>query len=202
MYRAENFRQTTLPDDFFWFHAPQTYHIGAGLEMLTDAHTDFWQKTHYGFQRDDGHALLTHVADDFCLKTHVEFQPQHQYDQCGLLVRIDEHNWIKVATEFEDAQHSRLGSVVTNLGYSDWATQDIPSIHRALWYRISRNGADFLLESSYDGQQWSQLRIAHLHQPAAQLHVGVYACSPLGKDFWCKFNLLEISENRWSYSGA
>ncbi len=202
MYRIENFQQPTLPAGFFWFHEPSTYHLGAGLKIVTDANTDFWQKTHYGFQHDDGHALLTNVTGDFCLKTHVEFQPQQQYDQCGLLVRMDEHNWIKVSTEFEDAQHSRLGSVVTNLGYSDWATQDISSTHRALWYRISRNGADFLLESSFDGQQWSQLRITHLHQPLAQLQIGVYACSPLGKEFWCKFNLLEIAENRWSDGSA
>lgn len=193
MHRTENFQQLTLPEGFFWFHAPQTYRLGTGLEIVTDANTDFWQKTHYGFERDDGHALLTQVTGDFCLKTQVEFQPQQQYDQCGLLVRLDEHNWIKVSTEFEDAQHSRLGSVVTNLGYSDWATQDISSAHRALWYRITRHGADFLLESSFDGQQWSQLRITHLHQPMAQLHIGVYACSPVGKAFWCKFNLLEIS---------
>jgi hypothetical protein len=45
-----------------------------------------------------------------------------------------------------------LGSVVTNLGFSDWATQDIPSSHREMWYRIGKNGSDFLLESSYDGQ--------------------------------------------------
>ncbi len=42
MYRTENFQQPTLPAGFFWFHAPQTYHLGAGLEIVTDANTDFW----------------------------------------------------------------------------------------------------------------------------------------------------------------
>ncbi|MCW5966425.1 MAG: DUF1349 domain-containing protein [Bryobacterales bacterium] len=29
----------------------------AALEISTTAHTDFWQRTHYGFQADNGHFL-------------------------------------------------------------------------------------------------------------------------------------------------
>ena len=194
---VEKFQQPTLPPAFHWFNQPDRYQLGAGLEVFTDEKTDFWQKTHYGFQRDDGHCLFTTQAGDFCLQTHVEFRPQTQYDQCGLMVRLDRDNWIKVSTEYESEACSRLGSVVTNLGYSDWATQDIASSHHEMWYRISKNGQDFLLEHSYDGQTWAQLRITHLHQVAEQYEIGVYACSPIGKDFWCKFTSLEISDNQW-----
>ncbi len=134
--------------------------------------------------------------------TQVEFRPQEKYDQCGLMVRVDRENWIKVSTEYESEQWSRLGSVVTNLGYSDWATQDIESSYRQMWYRISKNGGDFLLENSYDGQAWHQLRITHLHQVSERLEVGVYACSPIGQDFWCRFKVLEILENDWFYRDA
>jgi len=128
----------------------------------------------------------------------VEFKPHTQYDQCGLIVRADSENWIKTSTEFEDNHHSRLGSVVTNLGYSDWATQDISSTHTTMHYRISKNGADFLIEHSFDGITWRQLRIAHLHTLPETLAIGVYACSPIGKDFWCRFKFIEIGENTWS----
>jgi regulation of enolase protein 1 (concanavalin A-like superfamily) len=116
------------------------------------------------------------------------------------MVRVDGDNWIKVSTEYESETWSRLGSVVTNLGFSDWATQDIPSSRRAMWYRISRNGPDFLLEHSYEGQEWLQLRVTHLHEAPGQLEAGVYACSPVGKDFWCRFGLVGISENEWGQS--
>ena len=199
MHLVEKFQQPSLPKSFYWFNEPARYQLGAGLEIYTDEETDFWQNTHYGFQRDDGHCLLTQLTGDFSLVTHVEFRPQEKYDQCGLMVRVDRENWIKVSTEYESKKHSRLGSVVTNLGFSDWATQDIASSHPEMWYRISKNGADFLLENSYDGQNWLQLRITHLHKVPEQLAVGVYACSPIGKDFWCRFNLLEISKNEWFY---
>jgi regulation of enolase protein 1 (concanavalin A-like superfamily) len=83
------------------------------------------------------------------------------------------------------------------LGYSDWATQDVLSNHPALWYRISKRGSDFLLENSYDGQAWLQMRITHLHKEVKYYEIGVYACSPIGKDFQCCFKTLEISDNRW-----
>ncbi len=202
MLLHETFLTPTLPASFYWFNEPSRFQIGNGLEIFTDEKTDFWQRTHYGFRRDDGHCLFTRQTGDFTLTTHVEFRPQTQYDQCGLMVRVDAENWIKVSTEYEDEHHSRRGSVVTNLGYSDWATQDIPSTHREMGYRISRNGNDFLLESSYDGQTWQQLRITHLHNAGETLEIGVYACSPIGKDFWCRFKFVEINENSWGTKPA
>jgi len=197
MHFKEEFLHTVLPADFYWLNEPGRYSLGTGLEIYTDPKTDFWQTAHYGFQRDDGHCLLTRRSGDFSLATRVEFQPRQQYDQCGLMVRIDDQNWIKVSTEYENQHTSRLGSVVTNLGYSDWATQDIPSTYREMWYRISKRGCDFLLEHSYDGLIWRQLRITHLHKLAEEYEIGVYACSPIGRDFWCRFKFLEISENMW-----
>ena len=118
MQRSEHFLQPSLPQDFYWFHEPRHYRLGNGLEIFTEEKTDFWQSTHYGFQRDDGHCLLRQQTGDFSLMTSVEFQPRETYDQCGLIVRIDSQNWIKVSTEYESEHVSRLGSVVTNLGYS------------------------------------------------------------------------------------
>ena len=107
---------SSLPDDFHWFNEPQSFTLSEhGLALRTKAETDFWQGTHYGFRRDDGHCLLTSVSGDFALTTQVSFVPEAQYDQCGLFVRMDTENWIKASTEYESPELSRLGSVVTNL---------------------------------------------------------------------------------------
>lgn len=198
MYRVEEFKQGVMPEGFHWFNEPASFAIGNGLEIVTKAETDFWQSTHYGFRRDDGHCLLTTLEGDFSLATHAEFEPRSRYDQCGLMIRIDAENWIKASTEYESEDCSRLGSVVTNLGYSDWATQDIPSSRREMWYRISKNGQDFLIENSHDGEVWVQQRIAHLHRPALRVQAGVYACSPIGRNFHCRFSLLTVAQNTWA----
>ena len=197
MQLCEQFLKPTLPRGFTWLNEPRRYNLGNGLEIFTDEKTDLWQNTHYGFRRDNGHCLLIRQAGDFSMMTQVEFNPREKYDQCGLMVRIDSLNWIKVSTEYESEQVSRLGSVVTNLGYSDWATQDIASNRRAMWYRIRKRGSDFLLEYAYEGRVWNQMRIAHLHKTAEEYEIGVYACSPIGKDFRCCFKTLEISDNTW-----
>jgi regulation of enolase protein 1 (concanavalin A-like superfamily) len=149
----ESFLQPSLPQDFYWFNEPRRYQLGNGLEIFTDEKTDFWQRTHYGFQRDDGHCLFVQQTGDFSLMTQVEFHPREKYDQCGLMVRIDSQNWIKVSTEYESETISRLGSVVTNLGYSDWATQDVLSNQHAISYRIHKRGNDFLLAACRRGRQ-------------------------------------------------
>ena len=92
--------------------------------------------------------------------------------------------------------------MVTNGGYSDWATQDIGSDHKEMWYRMHKRGQDFLIESSFEGQMWRQMRIAHLGAVGKETAVGVYACSPIGQAFRCRFAWLEISENDWFYEGT
>lgn len=204
----DDFSAQRIPDGFSWFNEPEAVAFERGLVMTTRAKTDFWQRTHYGFRRDDGHCLLAARAGDFSLETRVEFSPRTRYDQCGLMVRIDAENWIKASVEYEDGEISRLGSVVTNLGYSDWATQDISSTVTSLCHRIGRTGGDFLIEWSSDGAHWHQARIAHLHalgagsEPpqgaaTADLHIGIYACSPIGERFQCRFAYVEIADARW-----
>ena len=187
----------SLPDKLYWFNEPGKFQIHEGLEIWTEPRTDFWQRTHYGFRNDNGHCLLQDVTGDFSLTTQVAFKPQGKYDQCGLILRLDEDNWIKASAEYISPENSKLGSVVTNLGYSDWATQDISPEVRQLWYRASKRGADVKLDFSLDGESWQQMRICHLHQPSEKIAVGVYACSPLENSFWCQFSWLTIEPNKW-----
>lgn len=196
--RHIDFLGTALPEGFHWFNEPAEVSLGNGLSLRTRPRTDFWQRTHYGFQRDDGHCLLSELEGDFSMETRCRFAPLAQYDQCGLMVRADAMSWIKCSVEYEDAQLSRLGSVVTQHGYSDWATQDIDSAVQAMSWRISRRGDDFLLEVSADALHWRQLRITHWHDCPARLAVGVYACSPVGEGFECGFEFLSLGPNRWT----
>ena len=191
----------TLPDGFFWLKPPSSFSFDGGLHLTTDPNTDFWQRTHYGFRNDNGHALLTQLEGDFALQTHVRFQYENRFDQCGLLLRLDAKNWIKLSTELETPDLSMLGSVVTNLGYSDWATTELDYIPREMWYHISKQGADVLLQASPDGRSWRQLRIAHIHPTSTVIQAGIYACTPTDGRFTCTFTGLEISENLW-FPGA
>ncbi|MBF4275518.1 DUF1349 domain-containing protein, partial [Vibrio anguillarum] len=130
----------------------------------------------YGFRNENAPALLIDSKDNFTFTAKVSFTYQELFDQCGLIIYLDNENWFKASIEYENQSFSRLGSVVTNLGYSDWATTDIP-LPKEIWYRLSRRGPDFLIESSFDGLVFNQMRIFHLHQ-LGETTIEMAKCNP------------------------
>ncbi len=161
------------------------------VSITTDPHTDFWQRSYYGFQNDNAPAVLLESFDNFTFTFKVTFAYKSLFDQCGPVIYLDSDNWFKASIEYESKLNSPLGSVVTNNGYSDWATQIIKT-PKHIWYRLSRRGPDFLLEHSMDGDAFHQMRVFHLHtlgettpemggmdppSPAEKpIRFGVYAC--------------------------
>jgi regulation of enolase protein 1 (concanavalin A-like superfamily) len=191
-----------------WFCEPPRWSVQAAercLRIEPAAHTDFWQKTHYGFEADNGHVLSLPIAGDFVLTTHVRFLPAHQYDQAGLMIRLSPDCWLKTSVEYEPDGPNRLGVVVTNGGYSDWSTQDLPSERRDIWLRVRREATDYIVESAIegaesaeDGRRWTQLRMARLLEDRADAPVaaGLYACSPKEAGFVAEFLLLQLRHGR------
>jgi regulation of enolase protein 1 (concanavalin A-like superfamily) len=201
-----------------WLNSPKSFEIADGsLKVVTEPGTDLWQRSYYGFRNDNAPAFLFESGENFTFTAHASYAYQTRYDQCGLLVYIDSDYWFKASVEYEDEHLSRLGSVVTNDGYSDWATTDIPT-PTSMWYRLSRRGPDFLIESSADGVAFAQMRIFHLHclgettedmgqldppAPAEQaVRFGLYACSPLDSSFEARFDCLTLEGCRWRAHGT
>ena len=150
---SEQFDEPMLHPRWAWFCEPPGWSIDTAegcLRLETAAGTDFWQRTHYGFQADDGHFLHTPLAGDWVLSVQVRFEPVHQYDQAGLMVRLSPDCWLKTSVEYEPSGPARLGAVVTNAGYSDWSTQGFPADRRELRLRIRREANDYLVEWSND----------------------------------------------------
>lgn len=184
---------------FYWIFPPKKFNVSKrSLSITTDPGTDFWQRTYYGFQHDNAPAYLFKVADEqFSFTVACSWQPAKLYDQCGVVIYQDAENWFKASVEYENDKTSRLGSVVTNLGYSDWATTDISSEIHTMHYRLSRRGQDFLIENSLNGKDFFQMRIFHMHQPIQEVNFGVYACSPLNSSFEAKFTNFKLQECKW-----
>ena len=131
----------------------------------------------------------------FVVKT--EFDGTHRFDQCGVAVYLDSENWLKASTEYENDSVQHLGSVVTNGGFSDWATVEIPASVKTMWYRLSRRNNDFRIENSFDGRVFKQMRICHLNKANDKIRFGIYACSPEESSFTAIFTNMEILECQW-----
>ncbi len=202
-----------LLDSGEWLNKPSSFQIKDDSVIVdTDPETDFWQRSYYGFRNDNAPALLFDSEANFTITVKVGFNYQKQFDQCGLIIYLDSENWFKASIEYENSQFSRLGSVVTNNGYSDWATSDI-QLPTEIWYRLSRRGPDFLIEYSFNGSDFIQMRIFHLHSlgetteemgkvnpplPAQKpIRFGVYACSPCPSSFRAVFSNFKLQPCTW-----
>lgn len=168
------------------------------ITIYTQPKTDLWQRTYYGFQNDSAPVLQMKTSEkyfSFIVKT--EFDSKVRFDQCGIVVYLDSENWIKASIEYENEQYQRLGSVVTNRGYSDWATTDIDASVKSMWYRLSRRESDYCIECSTDGTTFQQMRICHLWKGDGEISFGIYACSPEEGSFQAEFTNMQITECMW-----
>ncbi|WP_169978250.1 DUF1349 domain-containing protein [Tautonia rosea] len=198
---VEPFAGLSLPARLRWFNAPKRWtvdHEASCLRVWPEGGTDFWQKTHYGFEADNGHFLHLEASADFVLSTRVRSRPVHQYDQAGLMVRVSPTCWLKTSVEFEPDGPNRLGAVVTNDGYSDWSTQSLPHEVETVWFRVRLEGSDCLVESSRDGAAWEQIRMAPLRERprVPTISCGLYACSPKGAGYEAEFTAFRFAPGR------
>lgn len=185
--------------DMVWTRAPKVWSAAEDkITITTEPGTDLWQRTYYGFRNDNAPVLQMRTGEQyFSFTVRTQFDTKHRYDQCGVAVYLDSENWLKASIEYENAQFQRLGSVVTNQGWSDWATTDIDASVKSMWYRLSRRGPDFCVECAGDGEHFKQMRICHLLEGGGEIAFGVYACSPENSSFTATFTDLHLGPCMW-----
>lgn len=185
---------------FQWTREPKEFITGEDwAEIVTKPHTDLWQRTYYHFRNDNAPVFQMETEEpyfSFVVKTEFA-ESHHRFDQCGIVMYLDSENWLKCSVEYENEEYQHLGSVVTNQGYSDWATTVIGASVKCMWYRFSRREDDYCLECSRDGVQFQQMRVCHMHQGGGKIRFGIYACSPEDSSFRAVFSHMEMLECQW-----
>jgi len=146
------------------------------LVMNPPAYKDFWRLSYYDppFIKDDAPGLLADInSEEFTIETEFTIFSKSQFDQAGILLRIDNENWIKTGIEFVD-DVPRLSCVVTH-GQSDWST--------TTWHSTTlRIRASFLRDSvaveSFKDDEWHLVRIAPFAKRGNTIKGGVFAACP------------------------
>lgn len=185
--------------EFKWIRTPKKYSITKDcVEISTEPNTDLWQRTYYGFRNDNAPVLqISSNEKYFSFTVKTRFESKRRFDQCGIVMYLDSENWLKASIEYENENIQRLGSVVTNSGYSDWATTDIDAKVKTMWYRLSRRESDYCIECSYDGVEFKQMRICHMAEGGGEIRFGIYACSPEQSSFKAIFSDMELTDCKW-----
>lgn len=187
-------------ENFKWTREPKSFVVTSEkIEITTLPHTDLWQRTYYHFQNDNAPVFQMETEEkyfSFVVKTDFS-QSHHRFDQCGIVMYLDSQNWLKASVEYENEKFQHLGSVVTNCGYSDWATTAIDAGVKTMWYRFSRREDDYCVECSADGKNFSQMLVCHVHEGGGKIRFGIYACSPEESSFTATFTNMQITECAW-----
>ena len=182
-----------------WIREPKQYEVTEDkVEIITEPHTDLWQRTYYHFRNDNAPVLQLETGEQFfSFVVKTDFDTKVRYDQSGIVMYLDSDNWLKASMEFENDQIQRLGSVVTNNGYSDWSSVDVDASVKSIWFRFSRREDDFCIENSVDGVNFKQMRSCHMFHVKEKINFGIYACSAEDSSFKATFTDMEITECKW-----
>ena len=86
----------------YWTRNPERFSIEKDrIEIITEPHTDLWQRTYYHFRNDNAPVLQMKTRDkyfSFIVKTEFE-DSHHRFDQCGIVLYLDSENWLKSSVE-------------------------------------------------------------------------------------------------------
>lgn len=183
------------PVEFKWYNEPHSWKRNDGvLTITTNSKTDFWQKTKYDIESDNGHFYYLEVSGDFRVTCHCEYSMENNYDHGGLMIYVNKDKWFKTTAELEPEGNYSVGAVVTTNGYSDWSSEN---------YTDSLLDIDFMLEKIENDitafyktnkcQKWNRIRMAHL-DIGETLKVGIIGCSPSSENVLIKYTNFSLQK--------
>ena len=168
-----------------WLNEPASVKISGGeITVRSRAKTDFWQKTFDGYVADSGHFFHLPASGDFTFTASINGRYATQYDQAGLMLRIDAENWMRCGTEFIDGK--RYASVVFTRTYSDGSTLPDLSQTEPIWWRIVRKRDSVETLCSLDGSQFMSVRMGYFPTQRT-VEAGIMCAAPSGPGFDASF---------------
>lgn len=176
-----------------WLNRPVNWLSYAGLTVTADSGTDFWRTTQHGHVADTGHALLRPVGARFRLSVRVFGDYREQYDQAGLLLRLDERNWIKAGAALVDGEP--MVSAVVTRDLSDWSMVPLERVCgpvESITVELHRSGDAVTVRYAADGgTPETVLRVAYF-PPDTEAEGGPMCASPYGAGFPVRFAELSL----------
>ena len=191
---AEAWATSQQPADLLgrmsWLNEPASAKIsGAEIAVRSRAKTDFWQKTFDGYVADSGHFFHLPASGNFTFTALINGKYATQYDQAGLMVRINAENWMRCGTEF--IYGKRYASVVFTRTWSDGSTLPDLSETEPIWWRVVRKNDSIETFCSLDGSKFMSVRMGYFPtQPTVE--VGLMCAAPSGPGFDASFKALKL----------
>lgn len=174
-----------------WLHEPAHWQEANGkLTQISPPGTDYWRTTHYGFVHDNGPFRYQEQAGNFEVKVCITGKYHELYHHAGLMIRMDDRNWIKAGIEFLNGMQS-VGAVVTR-EFSDWSVLPLPDNPPSIWLRLQRYHDTVQVSYSHDDEKWKMIRLAYF-PPQTTVKIGMMAAAPGKEPLEVTFDHFQIS---------
>jgi uncharacterized protein len=159
-----------------WLNEPQEWSTdGDVIRVVTELKTDFWRTTFYDWVTDSGHFYHRPVTGDFTAEAVVSATHTTLFDQAGMMLRVDERNWVKSGLEVTSG--SVHASTVVTRDFSDLSVAAVAPHGGETSMRITRFGTAVSVHCRSGEGPWQLLRLGYLDMPET-VDVGVMCCSP------------------------
>lgn len=164
--------------DGIWTNEPKSCTV-QGDQLIVEAveGSDYWQKTMYEFQHDNGHALLAPWKEGEAVEISFSLQDITElYDQAGIMLWHSPTVWIKAGIEMNDGV-PHVGAVVTD-GYSDWSLSPVAEwAGETVTFRASRMKDAVIIRARTQSHPWRTLRVARFPYESG-VQAGPHVCAP------------------------
>lgn len=173
-----------------WFNEPEMWTVeNQALSMFVTPKSDYWRISHYGFTVDDAPFYYALYGGEFEVKVKITGDYKNRFDQAGLMLRIDEQNYIKAGIEFVDGVYN-LSTVVTHKT-SDWSVIALEKPVPFIWIKAVRRLDAVEVFYSFDDKTYTMMRNAWM-QDNTPMMVGVMGACPDGDGFNVKFENFKV----------
>lgn len=173
-----------------WFNEPEKWSVeNNALSMFVTPQTDYWRISHYGFTVDDAPFYYGEYGGEFEASVKITGQYKERFDQAGLMIRLDNENYIKAGIEFVDGKYNL--SVVVTHHTSDWSVITLDRPVDFIYIKALRRLDAIEVFYSFDGNAWVMMRNAWM-QDNHPVKVGVMGASPDGQGFEVKFEDFKV----------
>lgn len=173
-----------------WFNEPDKWTVeNQVLSMFVTPKSDYWRISHYGFTVDDAPFYYALYGGEFEVKVKITGDYKSRFDQAGLMLRIDEQNYIKAGIEFVDGVYN-LSTVVTHKT-SDWSVIALEKPVPFIWIKAVRRLDAVEVFYSFDDKTYTMMRNAWM-QDNTPMMVGVMGACPDGDGFNVKFENFKV----------
>ena len=177
-------------EKMLWFNEPEQWEIkNNSLSMFVTPQSDYWRISHYGFTVDDAPFYYATYGGEFEAKVKITGVYKARFDQAGLMIRIDEENYIKAGIEYVDGKYN-LSTVVTHKT-SDWSVISLDKPIPYIWIKAVRRLDAIEIFYSFDDQTYVMMRNAWM-QDNTPVQIGMMAACPDGNGFNVSFEQFKV----------